>query len=481
MRKKLLNLQYLILILFAQPAFGQFNPEKIGRLVDGRFVVVLDNRWTPVQVKEVAKMYALDSLLMADAFSGRHVINDSGTVWTTRKLDNYRIELSKNQEDTESGHAAGDLVFLLEDDLVEMSFEQERESVPFGINRMTRNNIVPLGGNHYRFFLPGQPKARKVFLAGSFNGWSTMQTPMMRTDSGWSVPIFLKPGKYTYKYVIDGKWLPDPFNRQRESDGRGGENCVWFCYNYQFVVDNFSHSKTVYLAGSFNNWNPNSLKMLWVNGKWRINLYLREGTHAYKFIVDGQWMNDPANKVTRPDGRGNFNSFMSVGDTMYFSLRGFPKAEKVVVAGNFNMWNRSELQMQKVQGGWELPYVLAPGNYEYKFLVDGKWIIDPDNPNTTGSDDFTNSVLSVKPNVTFRLDKYPNAENIFVTGSFNGWSKSGYRMVRRGSEWVLPVSLKTGKYLYKFIVDGKFILDPGNELWEENEYGTGNSVLWVSP
>jgi hypothetical protein len=31
------------------------------------------------------------------------------------------------------------------------------------------------------------------------------------------------------------------------------------------------------------------------------------------------------------------------------------------------------------------------------------------------------------------------------------------------------------------VVDQKWIIDPTNELWEENEYGTGNSVLWIEP
>jgi 1,4-alpha-glucan branching enzyme len=68
---------------------------------------------------------------------------------------------------------------------------------------------------------------------------------------------------------------------------------------------------------------------------------------------------------------------------------------------------------------------------------------------------------------------------VIVTGSFNGWNRSSYRMVRRNERWELPIRLAPGKNTYKFIVDGKWILDPGNELWEENEEGTGNSVLWL--
>jgi hypothetical protein len=47
--------------------------------------------------------------------------------------------------------------------------------------------------------------------------------------------------------------------------------------------------------------------------------------------------------------------------------------------------------------------------------------------------------------------------------------------------WMLQLHLPVGKCLYKFIVDDTWILDPGNKQWEQNEFGTGNSVLWVAP
>jgi hypothetical protein len=48
-------------------------------------------------------------------------------------------------------------------------------------------------------------------------------------------------------------------------------------------------------------------------------------------------------------------------------------------------------------------------------------------------------------------------------------------------KWVIPLYLKPGKHTYKFLVDGKWIIDPANDLWENNQYGTGNSVLWIEP
>jgi len=50
---------------------------------------------------------------------------------------------------------------------------------------------------------------------------------------------------------------------------------------------------------------------------------------------------------------------------------------------------------------------------------------------------------------------------------------------RTADGWELTLHLDKGKHLYKLVVDGKWILDPGNATWEQNEYETGNSVLWV--
>jgi hypothetical protein len=135
--------------------------------------------------------------------------------------------------------------------------------------------------------------------------------------------------------------------------------------------------------------------------------------------------------------------------------------------------------MMKDSLGWFLPYVLAKGNYEYKFIVDGKWIIDPSNPYSTGGGDTENSYITYKPNHIFELDTFPDARQVIITGSFNGWSTENYRMTKMDGKWIFPIRLMPGKHTYKFIVDGNWILDPKNELWEENEYNTHNSVLWM--
>jgi len=73
------------------------------------------------------------------------------------------------------------------------------------------------------------PKAKKVFIAGDFNNWSKSADPMYDKDEDgvWTIVLPLKPGRYEYKFVIDGdNWIPDPGNPDRVDDGFGGENSV---------------------------------------------------------------------------------------------------------------------------------------------------------------------------------------------------------------------------------------------------------------
>ena len=109
---------------------------------------------------------------------------------------------------------------------------------------------------------------------------------------------------------------------------------------------------------------------------WSLPLYLAEGTHTYKFIVDGKWISDEQKSEKLPDGHGNFNSVLRIGQTHLFRLRGFENAKNVLLSGSFNGWKTDELIMNKTGSGWELPYTLGAGNYEYKFIVDGKWVTD---------------------------------------------------------------------------------------------------------
>jgi 1,4-alpha-glucan branching enzyme len=53
-------------------------------------------------------------------------------------------------------------------------------------------------------------------------------------------------------------------------------------------------------------------------------------------------------------------------------------AKEVTVAGTFNDWQPNATPMQRDKNGnWTTTLKLAPGHYEYKFVVDGQWCCEP--------------------------------------------------------------------------------------------------------
>jgi len=61
---------------------------------------------------------------------------------------------------------------------------------------------------HFEFFSPG---ARRVCIAGTFNDWKPETDRMSQETNGkWVRNLALKPGTYEYRFVVDGKWEPDP-------------------------------------------------------------------------------------------------------------------------------------------------------------------------------------------------------------------------------------------------------------------------------
>lgn len=457
-------------------------PIKIYTIKDGNMYIALSKKLSKPSLDSFIRQYTLgdlglDRFIKTDSFGNLKKLG-----WTLVANDPEIFVISKPLISSKNlGDYADKISYTEKQGSEKPSFPIVSDKVVYGCNQFTKNkSLFAVKESEVTFFLKNNLQARKVMLAGSFNNWDPDALAMMRTDSGWITRVKLKPGKYWYKFVADGNWMTDNDNLLRENDGYGNLNSVYFQSNVTFKLDSFTKAKKVILAGSFNNWREKELSMIKTQHGWMLPLYLADGTHTYKFIVDGTWIPDPKNPNRLPDGNNNFNSVFFLGNPYLFKLSGFTNAKRVILSGSFNNWREDELMMKKTVTGWELPYILRPGNYEYKFIVDGKWITDPANPLTVDNEQKTkNSFLVVDANYTFRLKGFATAKKVYLAGDFNGWDPASLPMKHEADGWTFSVHLSPGKHKYKFMVDGNWITDPGNKLWEQNEFGTGNSVVWI--
>jgi chromosome partitioning protein len=76
----------------------------------------------------------------------------------------------------------------------------------------------------------------------------------------------------------------------------------------------------------------------------------------------------------------DFYGVKQVGDDVVFAAR-FEDAKKVLIAGDFNNWSPASTPMSNgvVPGVWRMSLPLPRGRYRYRFVVDGKWVTDPNN------------------------------------------------------------------------------------------------------
>jgi 1,4-alpha-glucan branching enzyme len=71
------------------------------------------------------------------------------------------------------------------------------------------------------------PEACEIYLAGDFNNWDTSTNPMKKDKKGlWKTVLSLKPGRYEYRFLVDGNWENDPSCCDCIPNEFGSQNCV---------------------------------------------------------------------------------------------------------------------------------------------------------------------------------------------------------------------------------------------------------------
>lgn len=195
-----------------------------------------------------------------------------------------------------------------------------------------------------------------------------------------------------------------------------------------------------------------------------------------------------------------------------------PQAKAVAIGGTWNDWSDVSSPMGKsIDGLWTwTTLVPASAVLEYKFVVDGEWMSDPNAP-AQKDDGFgsSNGLVAVKKflpavaakapaavpadnpknlgfrvealedgktvRVTFR-DDAPAAKAVFLAGTMNNWDKSASPMVK-GADGVWTGSctaLKDDVLLYLYVTDGQWLYDPFNPARRDSGMGGYNSVADVA-
>lgn len=72
-----------------------------------------------------------------------------------------------------------------------------------------------------------------------------------------------------------------------------------------------------------------------------------------------------------------------------------PDAKRVYLAGDFNHWDTQAVPMTRRGGKFSKSLELAPGQYQYKYFIDGEWCADPDAPLAVSEVGSINNIINV--------------------------------------------------------------------------------------
>lgn len=180
-----------------------------------------------------------------------------------------------------------------------------------------------IDGGNVTFYYYG-PTASEVKLAGNMTDWGDGARPMTYDSATgyWSIGLTeQRNGNYEYKFIVNGSsWQKDPLNMGT------GENSTYTVTD-GYVPDVISPvingksvtfyykgdpADTVVLAGDMNGWKnegEGADRMTDYDassGLWSMTLRLEPGSYAYKYVVNGQWITDPANVNPIVEGNSTF-------------------------------------------------------------------------------------------------------------------------------------------------------------------------------
>ena len=135
-------------------------------------------------------------------------------------------------------------------------------------------------------------------------------------------------------------------------------------------------AKDIFLAGDFNGWKKRYAPL--IKGKddvWRIILELKpDRSYDYKYIVGGNWVNDPNNEDLNPDVAGGANSVIYLGSSGDILPKGHPERDKFRLEGR-QIYNGSYFSSKynqkfefhyispQYEDGEKLPVVICFNNY----------------------------------------------------------------------------------------------------------------------
>lgn len=224
------------------------------------------------------------------------------------------------------------------------------ELVPFRLSEKSYMlPVLVVRTGKYIFSYKAQPGDIQINLFGQFNSWNRQNLPMKDNDGDgvYEIEIPLDPGRYEYKFFVDGKEITDPGNPVKVPNGLGDFNSVRIIEEtgdntFLHIIDSETNKResrfAFYLSGSNtdNPIAPEHIKALYDNQAFpenniaiigkrielRIDNKMSEGNHTIRVAVNYEGKCSNIQTIHLTDGRfaGSEGTPRTLNDQIIYSL-----------------------------------------------------------------------------------------------------------------------------------------------------------------
>ena len=183
-----------------------------------------------VKLQHTPKVYALPTMVDMRTNFAKHMIGEIRDSFGENILSSMIRQTVVIRESQAKGisamaydsksHAAADYLILTQEILNKIpALDSSPKSISSGRNG---------SNNRLCDFSLKREGVKEVHIVGDFNNWSVSSDSLLwqKGEGLWQKRLALEPGRYRYKFVIDGEWATDPSNQALEPNPYGGLDSI---------------------------------------------------------------------------------------------------------------------------------------------------------------------------------------------------------------------------------------------------------------
>ncbi len=183
-----------------------------------------------VKLQHTPRVYALPTMVDMRTRFAKHMVDEIRTAFGEHVLNttvHQTVAVRESQargvpllKHNDKSKGAIDYLMLSQEIVNRISGAENREAGD--------NERIAIPADRLRDFTLKADGAREVHLVGDFNNWAVSSNSLLwqKEEGLWQKRMFLDPGRYRYKFVVDGVWSNDPTNDYLESNPYGGVDSV---------------------------------------------------------------------------------------------------------------------------------------------------------------------------------------------------------------------------------------------------------------